>query len=268
MAGPAKLTARVRTLPHPKPPIDPAVEPLVGNESVDDNLAELAEMAMWKAIGVADRTVELCVETGVVRLSGTLKNAAQLEAVTAAVSRVPGVREVVAQVILDEPKGRATSSRRGAAPQEVAIEPLLYVVRYCGLDEASMSAAVREAVSELDRLFTGHGLKPAKVLYMVYRNRRPDTVTIEIGMPVEALPNFETSGLHAGHTPGGQILSGKTAAGVDAMLATVDRLTRSAVRHGLRPADHWWQRFETEAFRPWRGHPVAKVFLPANKSEG
>jgi osmotically-inducible protein OsmY len=100
MAGPARPTARVRTLPHPKPPFDPSVDPLVGNESVDDNLAECAELAMWKAIGSADRTVELRVDAGIVRLTGRLQSAAQLEAVTTAISQVPGVRGVVAEVFV------------------------------------------------------------------------------------------------------------------------------------------------------------------------
>ena len=52
-------------------------EPFVGNECVEDNLAECVKIAIWKAIGEASHNVRVTVVGGVARLDGVVRSDAQ-----------------------------------------------------------------------------------------------------------------------------------------------------------------------------------------------
>jgi len=72
-------------LPHTAPKIDPLKQPIVGNLTVDDNILEWVQIAVWKAIGEAKSNLQITVKRGVVTLSGHLAGQADRDAaVTAA----------------------------------------------------------------------------------------------------------------------------------------------------------------------------------------
>jgi hypothetical protein len=86
------------TLPQPQPPIDPAHEPFVGNVTVDDNLAEAAEVAVWNVLGRSDHRLDVGVDDGVVTLRGDVADHEQCRACERAVGAVKGVRRVESRI--------------------------------------------------------------------------------------------------------------------------------------------------------------------------
>ena len=256
-------------LPQPRPPLDPAAEPFVGNETVDDNLAESALIVLWGLTMGRRYPVDLSVADGVVTLQGAVDCAAQRLAIGAAIGRIAGVRAVVnsLEVASAKPSAQDPLLPTSASPlQAVEPRPFLYLVRYCGLTEASLSAAIREAIGKLDAFFTSQGLALPNTLFVLYRNQYADMVTIEIGMPLEAqvVPYGE---FRLGSTPGGPMMTARVEAGPESLKENSAALVSRALAAGLSPADYFWQRFEEDAaFRPWGGHPVAEVFLPVTVS--
>lgn len=254
----------VHKLPHPRALPDHRRDPFVGNETVDDNLAELAQLAMWRILGADEKDIVVTVDAGVIGLSGRVRNASQLDAISKAIRAIEGVRAVTSHIVLAN-TGEPSPPGRDA-PEEIAAEPFLYLVRYCGLEEASMSAAIGQAVEQLDGRFAAGQLPAPERLFVIYRNLRANTVTLEIGMPTATPVAIAGSGLKAGLTPSGPTLSAEVPAGVAPMLAAVATLRKSAVARNLVPANFWWQCFAAQQFRPWQGHPAATVCLPVSKT--
>jgi hypothetical protein len=70
-------------------------EPYVGNETLDDNLAERAQIAAWKAIEGRCDCLTVSVMEGRLTLSGTVQSEVDAERCESAVRSVEGVRQVV-----------------------------------------------------------------------------------------------------------------------------------------------------------------------------
>lgn len=261
-----EVADRLHVLPHARPPIDPGTQPLVGNESVDDNLAESARVAMWNAIGAADRTVTLTVEDGMVTLSGTLPSADQSRRLEAAVAAVPGITRVnnfvQISTAIRQPHGRAPQRRRGP-------EPFAFVTRFCGLDEASTTAAIRQAVADLDALFSANGVPRSAELIVVFRNRLPNAVTLDIGMPLPpALVGRLGEGYRMGYISAGPLAQAMPEPGLAGALAAGERLVARAYPGRRDPFPGFWQRFAAPQFRPWQGHVPAPVFISLAAESG
>lgn len=254
-------------LPHPQPPIDPARTPLVGNESVDDNIAECAQIAIWNVIGKRGRAVTLSVDQGVVTISGKLVTGERRDAVIAAIGRLRGVRYVVDETIVPPHPNPAARSRPSRPRKATHIEwteprPFAYLVRFCSLDEASMSAAIRQAVAQLDAFLAAEALPAAQSLIVVYKNRQPQTVTLEIGVPAElGTVHQAAEGVHTGLMPGGASLTVRADPGLAGLLNAEAALARLASKSGHAALDQLWQEFDAASFRPWLGHPPAPLHL-------
>jgi hypothetical protein len=72
-----------------------ADDPFVGNETLDDNLAESAQIAAWKALGGRCNCLTVSASSGCVTLSGTVDSKVDAERCEAAVRSVKGVQQVV-----------------------------------------------------------------------------------------------------------------------------------------------------------------------------
>lgn len=253
-------------LPHPQPVTDPRHHPFVGNDSVDDNISEWATLAIWNALPDGHATVSARVASGTVTLTGTVHNLEQRRAVASAIGKVQGVTRVVDRIRLDRVRSRRprTSPQPAALSlEEVTAHRMLYVVRHCVLDEASISAAMRQAVPMLDEAVSAHGAMPAGELIVVYRNRVPGAVTVEIGVPVDVSFGAVSGGEPAlGHSPAGAMLSRTAEAGLPGLLRREAELVTTAQAAGLHTGSFFWQRFSHDQAHPWLGHPEARVFLP------
>jgi hypothetical protein len=238
----------------PRHPIDPARDPFVGNLSVDDNIREGVRVAIWSAIGDRAREIAAEITDGVVTVAGHYIDDAERAAVHRAIIAVPGVRRIVDRAVPE------VADESAAAPV-VTYEatPLLQVVRYCGLDDASTAAAIRQAVAELDGVVAALGLEAPDTLIVRYRAPVRDAITLEIGFATVA----ELAERGHGEVSGSQIPAGPRthrpiAAGMAGLIAGVSDLS-------ARGALAIWQELPASAFRPWTGHDAGELLavLPA-----
>lgn len=121
--------------------------------------------------------------------------------------------------------------------------PMVSVIRFCGLQRSSITAAIQSGIDVLNHLAEAIGLAPGAT-YVVYRNPRvsTSTVTIEIGMSIPDEVAYRNTGeLRFGRTPKGVAIQGKpTDLGSDLSHALIG-LRERAVAEGLEYGTYWWQ---------------------------
>jgi hypothetical protein len=227
----------------------------VGNATLDDNIAEGAQVALWSALGDDHHRIRVHVEDGCVTLAGALDDKAACEAAELAVRAVPGVRRVVPRLAA------------GSVSAAVAPEVMLSVTRFCGLEPASIRAAVAEGRGALDAFFARYRLPPAHDLVLVFRNRRNDTVTIDIAYPVPAVSATRTDDeVEARAVPTGPTLSALPEPGVAGLLRAASALSPHG--DGGAPTAWFWQRIAGGARHPWDASAALPVNVPAAPPAG
>jgi len=238
----------------PRHPIDPARDPFVGNLSVDDNIREGVRVAIWSAVGERAKAITAEIADGVVTVTGHYADDTERQAVHRAVIAVPGVRRIVDRA---ETKIAGESA---AEPVEIyEATPLLQVVRYCGLDDASTAAAIRQAIAELDGVAAALGIAPPETLIVRYRAPVRDAITLEIGFATAAeLADRVRGGVSGSQLPAGPRTHRPVGAGMAGLVAGVSDLA-------ARGALAIWQELPASAFRPWTGHGAGELLavLPA-----
>lgn len=265
---PSELDAR---LPHPQPLPDPQHDPFVGNETVDENICEWVQLATWNAL--PDRTLNISVNVtnGTVTLTGSVHSPEQRQAVAAAVAKVQGVAQLIDKIRVARPRVRRSKSARHPASialEHVVARPMFYVVRHCVLDEASMSAAMHQAVPLLDDALSACDLPPMQELIVIYRNRIPGAVTVEIGVPVDPAAAPAAGGEPAlGQSPGGAMLIRVAEPGLAGLLRQETALVETARAAGLKADAFFWQSFSREQAHSWNGHPEARILLPIVRAD-
>jgi hypothetical protein len=137
--------------------------------------------------------------------------------------------------------------------------PMIYVARFCGVDDASTSAAIRQAMIVLDKQLESCGEAPED-LVLVYRNRLAGAVKLEIGYTVSSRVARRVSGeVEAGHTPAGLMASFPTTEGFNSVLDAEEHLRLASQQ---REAFFSWQMFDASRSRPWRFHLPARLMAP------
>ncbi len=245
---------------------DPLHGPFVGNQTVADNITECVQLAIWSALSGQRSNVSVNVRDGAATLAGTVPTQERRQAIVEAVGRVKGVQRVVDRIRVARLRPLRTQFATHAtavALEQIAARPMLYVVRYCVLDDASISAAVRQAVPILESALASHGAPPMRELIVVYRNRVPGAVTVEIGVPVDLVTDAASGGEPAlGRSPGGAMISAVAERGLPELLRRQADLVETACASGLEVEFFFWQQFTRDQVQVWRGHPRAKLFLP------
>lgn len=240
-------------LPHPKRPLDPFRDPFVGNSSVGDNLHEMIQTALWAKLGGKAAGLSVDISETTATLGGTLDTEPERLAAVAAAKAVRGVRSVVDHIEVRSQEGPRMAGAVGPAR-------LIWLRRFCSMDEASTSAAIRQAVAQLDRLFSEEAALPQS-LVIVYSNVLARTVTLDIGMPFEALPVLpHGSEFRIAPAPREADAELLAAAGFDGLVAACHALAPLDDSH-RHPNLAFWQKFEARDFRPWTGHPEATLHL-------
>lgn len=135
--------------------------------------------------------------------------------------------------------------------------PLVYVVRFCGTEESSVASAIRQAIGVLDNFLQGQGAGEAQELVVVYRNRLPGAVTLQVGFPVaQRIADAAAGEVFAGLTPSGPMIEMLPGGDLEDVLDVGAQLPEGG-------ASFTWQSFRPSDFRPWRQHPSAPVMAPA-----
>jgi len=236
-------------LPHPKRPLDPFQDPFVGNKTVSDNLREMVQSALWTVLGTKAAALTVHVSKTAVTLAGTLDTDLERTTAIGAASLVPQIQSVTDKIKVRRTDDAVAAAKDGAAR-------MVYLRRFCSMDEASTSAAIRQAIAQLDALFSSAGHLP-QTLVIVYSNIVGGTVTLDIGMPSGEQPELVAgSEFRIGPVPHDTQIETTAVAGFDGFLAAGDTLAKGTL---ARPGPAFWQEFPSRDFRPWRGHPEAKV---------
>lgn len=231
----------------------------------DEDLENAADVAIWNCDPALRDRVRVTARQGVLTLTGAVSSGAQRQAVTQAVRALDhDIRQVVDK--LGVRPGAPTES--GVAPgvfgrHETGSDPMLYVTRYCGTDPSSITAALNDAVGLLDRRFEALGLAPPEAVVVRYRNRQPESLTIDVGYVLPAsVPLGPEIELKAGGTPAGTMISAPSPRGTHEVLGMHDRLLREAARQGLSPGSFTWQRFPYSALRIQPVRLPGPLYLP------
>lgn len=144
-----------------------------------------------------------------------------------------------------------------AEPTEHQGRPLVYVVRFCGTEESSVATAIRQGIGVLDNFLHQQRAGEPTELVIVYRNRLPGAVTLQVGFPVDQrIASAATGEVFAGLTPSGPMIEMLRGGDLQEVLGVGARLPEG-------PSSFTWQTFDQSDFRPWREHPSAPVLAPA-----
>jgi hypothetical protein len=251
----AELRDQVRgaVVPQPQPPLDPTRRPFVGNATVEENLAEAVQVALWNRLGEACHAVAVDVQPGgVIALEGELPQKVTAASVVEAVRNVNGVSAVIDRLTAPRRPDRGQGANGALAMDVVSVR------RFCAADEPSTSAAIRQAVARLDAWCSEHDERPGQLI-VIYRNLRQGTITLDIAMPTavtaELPAGSELRREHLVLTPASQT---DAEPGFAALLKAHQTLQEGAGR-APNGASIFWQVFDAAEFRPWRAHPSAPV---------
>ena len=244
--------------------------PFVGNASVDDNIAECVQVALWGLGSALRHRIHASVADARVTQTGKVDSIEQVGAIESAVFAIAGIAgitnfvETAEAAVAHDDATPATPRKAVPARGSVASRPMLYVTRYCSLEAASITAAIRQGVNALDALL-GELEKPAPAeAVVIYRNRLRETVTIEVGYPLAAaVAKRATGDARSGRTPGGSMLSILPSEGLAGLFTAQDQLLEQARLANLSPAKAIWQVFPLPALHH-AARPIAPVYLPVS----
>lgn len=248
-------TARVAPPASPQGmQVDPLHRPFVGNQTIDDNLRESVKVAIWNIMGARERGLDIDVTAGVATLSGPVTDRTEAGLIRKAAMSISGIADVIDRLVPAGAPAPALRNSVGAAPPAVALTKMVSVTRFCGLDDASTGAAIRQAVGRLEHFFAERQLPAPDTLIIVYRNLIPGAITLELGFPVPAHGEPRTDGeFSITEVPPLDEQVAMTAPGLQPIIMTLRDLMRAS--HPFA-----WQVLEAAEFRPWRGNPA----LPLN----
>lgn len=257
-------------LQTPSAPKGVTAAPFVGNTSIDDNIAEAVKVALWHLGAPLCGRVEASVADARVTLTGTVDSIEQIGAIESAVFAVDGIAGITNFVEV-ETKAATEDAPAAVAPDnlaraQVTSQPMLFVTRYCSLEPASVTAAIGQGLHVLDGFIAELAEPAPKEAIVIYRNRLPETVIVEVGYPVSAGVAKRAAGeVKSGKTPGGSMLSIMPAAGLGGLLEAHDRLLEHARRAKLIPGKAVWQRFSAKRVRLGAERPCVSLYLPVEE---
>lgn len=162
----------------------------------------------------------------------------------------------------EHPMPPIPQSTKTPKPIEYRGKPLVYVVRFCGIEESSVASAIRQGIGVLDDFLERQRADGPDELVVVYRNRLPGAVTLQIGFPVkQPVADAATGEVFAGVTPSGSMVEMLPGGDLDDVLNVGAGFPEGT-------SSFTWQTFHQRDFRPWRGHPSAPVMAPAELAPG
>ncbi len=157
----------------------------------------------------------------------------------------------------DRPMPPISRPAEAMEPTEYQGRPLVYVVRFCGTEESSVASAIRQGIGVLDNFLQRQRAGEPSELVIVYRNRLPGAVTLQVGFPVDQrIANAAAGEVFSGLTPSGPMIEMLPGGDLEEVLSVGARLPEGR-------SSFTWQTFRQSDFRPWREHPSAPVIAPA-----
>jgi hypothetical protein len=231
----------------------------------DEDLANAAQVAIRNSEPGLHGRIHATATDGHLTVTGTVDSALQQRAIEVAVLALKGS---VKSATIDVEIVGASAPRDALRPMvhhQVVGEAMVYVTRYCGLEPYSLTAALHEAMDALDRRFAELGLPVPAEVVIVYRNRLPESVVLDIGYVLPAAAQVAgRDDMKLGRTPEGFMLAAPAQYGGRDLFAVHDQLLRQAQLANLSPVNFAWQRFPLKDARLPVEHPASPLFLPVS----
>jgi hypothetical protein len=124
--------------------------------------------------------------------------------------------------------------------------PILYVRRFCSLEDASIQAAAGSAMRAFARRFGGDAADWAARAIVIYRNIRNDTATLDLAVP--AADQRAGGEIQAKVMPvGPDVTTTLIAPGAVALRNARAKLVARAISAALQPQDCVWHRLEPDS---------------------
>ena len=241
-------------------------QPQPDNPPTDEDLANAARIAVWTCDPALRGQVRASAQGGQVKLEGFVENEAQRAAIEAAVRAMPaGIKGGTNAIRFGSPAAADSGQPAGPMVHRAGGEPMIYITRYCGVDPSSLTAALREALDTLDKRFAELGLPVPEEVVVIYRNRLPESVVLDVGYLLPESAEVETDAeMKRGATPEGLMISTPAQYGSRDLFDVHDRLLRQARLANLLPMALAWQRFPLQAARLRPDHPAAPLYVPVS----
>ena len=134
---------QLNSLPHPGPAVGAHKAPFVGNASIEDNLVEFAQIAIWNAIGRSGAGISLGSVGEAIRVAGHVDTRHDRKAVLAAVAAAIAPVHVIDDLDVKElrEQTRAAASAEGA--------PIVRIRRFISADGCLVVGRHAKCTAEL-----------------------------------------------------------------------------------------------------------------------
>jgi BON domain len=212
------------------------------DEAGDENLTDGARVALFNA-GFSHHEIAIAAADGWVTVTGAVRSEGERTNAETAIRALEGVAGVSNELSISGAANTATAGRR--RPRLAEHLPALRIistVRYCGLEAASVIAAMRAASSELDGFLSTRGLLPQKGIVVIYTNVQSETVTVELGYRVgEDIVATSEGPVRSAWAPSGAAFSTRPDGGVPGLLTGFAKLQSMAEDAGFRRPEFFWQ---------------------------
>lgn len=143
------------------------------------------------------------------------------------------------------------------------LRPFAVVTRYASLDASSLDAAIRDGLRALHDGMDDDGAAASDV-YVFFRNRHGETVTVDIALPLESAMSLRPSEISIKKMPRTAILSIRPKVGTHGLMDAMDRVAQDlglSSRAALPPS---WQRFPL----PFAGYQTGSILDVAGAASG
>jgi effector-binding domain-containing protein len=124
----------------------------------------------------------------------------------------------------------------------VAPRPYLYVEGRAAMDPASISEALGDAFATVLDFLDAHGIEAVAPPIAAYYDYAPDGITFRAGVLVDEADLRAASGaVHAGHTPGGEVLHFTHVGPYATLSESYAAMTAHCAANGLTPGVPTWE---------------------------
>jgi hypothetical protein len=233
----------------------------VGNDCVDDNIAECAQVALWNALKSARGRVKVSLAEGHATLSGRVRRTAEREAAELAIRALNCVNGITNDIVV-EPSARGVRHEAPIALSRRSPSQLLYVTRFCSLEEASVTAATKDAIAVLNNLLGNR--KPSEFIVRFY-NQHADTITLDVGCRGRLPAGIDIGEVHVGKAPTGLGFAVTPPEGFAGLMNALDRLREQVNATQDGTVADVWQVLPANADPLAAGWPSTPIHLNADR---
>jgi hypothetical protein len=158
--------------------------------------AECARIAMSSALVGFEHLVSGRLEHGKAVLSGSVATQAERQFIERSVRRLPCVTDVIDDIVVRGPATAAGGSRVSSSVTTEVVQPIMFLTRYCTLNEDTLADAINDSLRALNNEIHGDAGSAEAIVF--YHGWHSDAALIDVAIPAtDALDRPRTANLRA-----------------------------------------------------------------------